>query len=126
MAQQAGDEPDEEARRVLLEDAAEAARDWCCPRVCGAKSELDEEHKDALRAIRRLTGHEFKPRCPLSGAWAPWVHRAVEAEEFGLVEYRAAYGAPPRTLVEAVSVIRRAKRARDAEEARVRREERDR
>jgi len=126
MALQAEEEPDEEARAVLLEDAAEAARAWCCPRVQVAKSELDEEHQEALRAIRRLTGHEFKPRCPLSGAWAPWVHRAVEAEEFGLVEYRAAYGPPSRALVDAVRVIRRAKRARDAEEARVRREERDR
>lgn len=78
---------------------------------------LDDDHEEALRAIQRVTGHRFKT-CPLAGAWEPWVHRAVNAEDRGLVEDSVAHGPPPRALVEAVSVIRRARARRDAEEAR--------
>lgn len=117
----ASDEPDAEDREQLIEDGRQAALAWRCPRVCKSSEPLDDQHVEALGALRSLTGHQFKT-CPLSGAWQPWVHRAVDAEEHGLAEDRAAYGAPPRTLVTAVSVIRRAKRARDAEEARVARE----
>jgi len=44
----------------------------------------------------------------------------VDADEHGLAEDRAAYGPPPRALVEAVSIVRRAKRRRDAAEAETR------
>lgn len=90
--------------------------------MCQSSEPLDGAHKEALDAVKSLTGHEFKT-CPLAAAWAPWVHRVVDADEHGLAEDRAAYGPPPRTLVEAVRVIRRARKARDAEEARVRRED---
>lgn len=124
MALAAQDEPDEDARASLLEDAAEASRDWGCPRTGKPCGSLPESHREALGAIKSLTGHEFKT-CPLASAWAPWVHRVVEADEHGLAEDRAAYGPPPRALVDAVRVIRRARKARDAEEARVRREDSD-
>lgn len=82
---------------------------------------LDDDHEEALRAIQRVTGHRFKT-CPLAGAWEAWVHRAVAAEEHGLSEDSVAHGPPPRALVEAVSVLRRARARRDAEEARAARE----
>ena len=100
---------------MLLDDALEASRAWRCPRVKCKPGPLDSDHQEALGAVERVTGHRFKS-CPLSSAWASWVHRAVDAEEHGLAEDRAAYGPPPRTLVDAVGVIRRARRARDAAE----------
>lgn len=121
MIAQAAEHPDEETREILRDDGAEAARAWRCPRVCKSSEPLDADHVEALGAVGRLTGHEFKS-CPLSAAWAPWVHRVVEADEHGLADDRAAYGAPPRALVEAVRVIRRARKKRDAAEERTRRE----
>jgi hypothetical protein len=79
------------------------------------------DHAEALAATESLTGHKFKS-CPYSGAWQPWVHRVVSAEEQGLAEDQIAHGTPPRALVDAVQIVRRAKRRRDAEEARVARE----
>lgn len=121
MVADAATEPDEETQAIKREDGREAALAWRCPRVCKSSEPLDGDHREALAAIASLTGHEFKG-CPLSRAWEPWVHLAVDAEESGLAEHRAAYGPPPRTLVQAVSIIKRARRARDAEEARVARE----
>lgn len=89
--------------------------------MCKSSEPLDHEHVEALDAVERLTGHRFSA-CPLSGAWASWVHRVVDAEEHGLAEDRAAYGKPPRALVDAVRLLRRAKKRRDAAEARTRRE----
>jgi hypothetical protein len=48
------------------------------------------------------------------------VHRVVDAEEHGLVEDSAGHGPPPRVLVQAVAIVRRAKRRRDAAEAETR------
>lgn len=121
MIAEASSEADDETRSELQNGGREAALAWRCPRVCRSSEPLDEDHREALGAIAALTGHQFKT-CPLSRAWEPWVHTAVDAEDAGIAEYRAAYGAPPRTLVQAVSVIKRARRARDAEEARIARE----
>ena len=108
----------------MRDDGREAAQAWRCPRVCGSKEPLDAAHSESLRAVRSLTGHEFKT-CPLASAWAPWVHRVVEADEHGLAEDRAAYGPPPRALVDAVRVIRRARKTRDAEERRAAKESKE-
>jgi hypothetical protein len=118
---------DDETREQLELDGLEAARAWRCPRVGCSPGDLDGEHREALRAIGSVTGHRFEVQtCPLSSVWASWVHRVVDAEEHGLADDRAAYGPPPRALVQAVSVLRHHKRRRDAEEARVAREERKR
>lgn len=122
MALEAGTTSDEETRQILAEDAKEAALAWRCPRVCKSGDALDADHAEALGAVESLTGHKFKT-CPYAGAWQPWVHRVVNADEHGLADDQIAHGAPPRALVEAVQVVRRAKRRRDAEEARVAREE---
>lgn len=124
MALEAEQQPDEETRAILRDDAREASEAWRCPRVCRSREPLDAEHVEALDNVRRLTGHEFKG-CPLAGTWLPWTHRAVDAEQHGITEDRAMYGAPPRALVESVRVIRRARRDRDAAEERTRKEERD-
>lgn len=123
-ALEAEQQPDEETREILRDDAKQAALAWRCPRVCRSREPLDADHTEALANVRRLTGHEFKS-CPLSGTWDAWAHRAVDAEEHGLTEDRAMYGPPPRALVDAVRVIRRARRDRDAAEKRTQREERD-
>lgn len=125
MMADAGSVADEETQAILRADGDEAARAWRCPRVCRSSEPLDADHVEALGAVQALTGHKFKG-CPLSAAWAPWVHRVVEADEHGIADDRAAYGPPPRALVEAVRVIRRARKQRDAEEARVAKEERNR
>lgn len=121
MALEASENSDEETRQILAEDATEAARAWRCPRVCKSSEPLDADHAEALAATESITGHKFKS-CPYSGAWQPWVHRVVSAEEQGLAEDQIAHGTPPRALVDAVQIVRRAKRRRDAEEARVARE----
>lgn len=127
MRAKADREPDAEDRNELVLDADEAAKAWRCPRA-GCKPDakaLDDEHRGTLDAVERLTGHRFST-CPLARAWEPWVHRVVEAEEHGLANDRAAYGPPPQALVSAVRILRKSKRERDAEEARVAREERER
>lgn len=114
---------DDETREQLELDGLEAARAWRCPRVGCTPGDLDGDHREALRAIASLTGHRFRDTCPLSTVWAPWVHRVVDAEEHGLADDRAAYGPPPRALVQAVALLRHHKRRRDAEERRVSQQE---
>jgi hypothetical protein len=64
--------------------------------------------------------------CPYAGAYAPWVHRVVNADEHGLAEDQIAYGPPPRVLIDALRVLRAARGKRDAEDRRVRDAERKR
>lgn len=115
---EAQETPDEEERKILLNDAREAALAWQCPRVCSGAKALDADHAEALDAIASLTGHRFKT-CPYAGAYAPWAHRVVDADEHGLGDDAIAYGPPSRTLIQAVRVVRMAKRKRDIEERKV-------
>lgn len=123
-AERAASIDDQDAREEELAAAREASRDWLCPRV-GCRPDPDalgDGPREALTAIERLTGHRFTT-CPYAGAYEGWTYRAVEADELGYANVRAAYGSLPGTLVQAAQVVRRARQRRENEELRVMREE---
>ncbi len=74
------------AAAQTLEDAAPAAQDaWRCPNAGHGSldaSDLDENHREALVAVGRLTGFRDAQTCPLWYARLPWVRRATEAWEW--------------------------------------------
>lgn len=92
--------------------------------MCQSTEALDDAHTEALDATESLTGHRFTT-CPYAGAYAPWVHRAVDADEHGLSDDSIANGPPPRALVQAIKVLRVARKKRDAEDLRIAKQKRN-